>query len=100
MMPASWSEMSHRAKAAFLARMPSTGLVTGVVSTAGGHFIGAIDLHDINFVYNLRLNPDMLGTCGSAKLHAMTMESAGCARPRSVASWMARSLAAMGRGMA
>ena len=57
LMPAAWNTKSARAKADWLARVPATGLVTGVVSTSGGHFLGAIDQLDINGLWNIRLEP-------------------------------------------
>ena len=38
------------AKEKFFARVQATGLLTGVVSTAGDHFLGGLDLHDMNFI--------------------------------------------------
>ena len=55
MMPACYNKKSPAEKETWLAGHPATGLLTGVVSTAGGAFLGGLDLHDINFVYNLRL---------------------------------------------
>ena len=86
-MPTTWDSMGHEAKAKFLARVLSTGLVTGIVCTAGGHVCGAI-------VLSMPLTCTTSTSCtvfaspiqrGSAKCLSTTMASAASSRANACA---------------